>query len=80
VDEHPTFLDDLQEYMHWHYRLNHASHIKLTNKKMLFQRITQILKKMEKQRAKPPMCNGCYCANVSKTPCRVKTTKDDEEN
>ncbi len=40
VDEHPTFLDDVQEYMHWHYRLNHASYIvmiKLANKKLLPQ-------------------------------------------
>ncbi len=71
VDEHPTFLDDVQEYMHWHYRLNHASHIvmiKLANKKLPPQRITQILKKMEKQRVKPPMCNDCYCANAARTP------------
>ncbi len=43
VDEHPIFLDDVQEYMHWHYRLNHASHIvmvKLANKKMPPQRMT----------------------------------------
>ncbi len=68
VDEHPTFLDDVQEYMHWHYRLNHASHtvmIKLENKKKLPQRITQILKKLENQRAKPPMCNDCYCVNAA---------------
>jgi hypothetical protein len=86
VDEHPTFLDDVeelalgdvQEYMHWHYRLNHASHIvliKLANKKILPQRITQILKKMEKQRAKPPVCKDCYCANASRTPWRGKATK-----
>jgi hypothetical protein len=82
VDEHPTFLDDVQEYMHWHYRLNHASHvvmIKLANKKMLPQRITQILKKMDKQRAKPPMCNDCYCADASRTPWRGKATKDDKK-
>jgi transposase InsO family protein len=82
VDEHPTFLDDVQEYMHWHYRLNHASHvvmIKLANKKMLPQRITQLLKKMDKQRAKPPMCNDCYCANASRTPWRGKATKDDKK-
>ncbi len=82
VDEHPTFLDDVQEYMQWHYRLNHASHvvmIKLANKKMLPQRITQILKKMEKQRSKPPMCNDCYCASAARTPWRTKPTKDDNK-
>ena len=82
IDEHPTFLDDVQEYMHWHYRLNHATNaimIKLANKKMLPQRITQILKKMEKQRAKPPMCNDCYCASASRTPWRGKPKKDDKK-
>ncbi len=52
LDEHPTFLDDVQEYMHLHYRLNYASHVvmmKITNKKMLPKGITQILKKMEKK-------------------------------
>ena len=82
VDEHPTFLDDVQEYMHWHYRLNHASHvvmIKLANNKMLPQRITQILKKMDKQRAKLPMCNDCYCAKASRTPWRGTPSKDDSK-
>jgi hypothetical protein len=80
-DEHPTFLDDVQEYMHWHYRLNHALHvvmIKLADNKMLPQR-NQILKKMDKQRAKPPMCNDCYCAKASKTPWRGKPSKDDSK-
>ncbi len=80
MDEHPTFLDDVQEYMHWHYRLNNASHIvmiKLANNKMLPQKITQIQKKMEKQRAKPHMCNDCYCAKASRTPWRGKPSKDD---
>ena len=25
LGNHPTFDDSIQEYMHWHYRLNHAS-------------------------------------------------------
>jgi len=25
LGKHPTFDDSIQEYMHWHYRLNHAS-------------------------------------------------------
>ncbi len=25
IDKHPTVADKIQEYMHWHYRLNHAS-------------------------------------------------------
>ncbi len=36
IDENPTFLDDVQEYMHWHNILNHATNaimIKLANKK-----------------------------------------------
>jgi hypothetical protein len=51
--------------------------IKLANNKMLPQKNTQILKKMEKQRAKPPMCNDCYCAKVSRIPWRGKPSKDD---
>jgi hypothetical protein len=53
--------------------------IKLAKKKMLPQRITQILKKMENQRAKPPMCNDCYCASASRTPWRGKPKKDDKK-
>jgi hypothetical protein len=53
--------------------------IKLANKKMPPQRITQILKKMEKQRAKPPMCNDCYCASAARTPWRGKPKKDDKK-
>jgi hypothetical protein len=55
MDEHPTFMDDVQEYMHWHCRLNYASHevmIKLANKKMISQRITWIQKKMEEVEGK----------------------------
>jgi hypothetical protein len=82
IDEHPSFLDDVQEYMHWHCRLNHAIHafiIKLANKMILPQRITQILKKMEKQRSKPPMRNDCYCASLARTPWRGKPTKDEKK-
>ncbi len=81
IDEHPTFLDDVQEYMHWHYRLNHATNaemIKLEKKKIILQRIKQILKKMEKHRSKPPMCNNCYCASAARTPWKGKPTKDDK--
>jgi hypothetical protein len=53
--------------------------IKLANKKILPQRITQILKKMDKQRTKPPMHNDCYCASAARTPWRGKPTKDDKK-
>ncbi len=82
VDEHLTFLYAVQEYIHWHYTLNHATNavmIKLANRKMLPQRITQILKKMEKQRAKAPMCNDCYCVSAARTPWRGKLKKDDKK-
>jgi hypothetical protein len=25
-EEYPSYTQDSQEYMHWHYRLNHPSH------------------------------------------------------
>jgi len=80
-DDQPTFLDDVQEYMHWHYKLNHPSHkvmSKIAKKQMLPQRITQILKKMDKSSIKPPMCNDCYCAKASRTPWRGKPNKEEE--
>jgi len=49
-DETPIFKDEQQEYMHWHYKLNHASHfvmIKMAHMKMLPRGISQILKRME---------------------------------
>ena len=75
VDEHPTFLDDVQEYMHWHYRLNHPTHTvmtRMTKLKMLPKEITRILKKMDKQRVKPPMCNDCCGARATRKPWRGK--------
>jgi hypothetical protein len=57
-----TYAQDTQEYMHWHYRLNHPSHSVMTRMaklKMLRKEITRILKTMDKQRVKPPMCNDC---------------------
>jgi hypothetical protein len=62
--------------------LNYATNaiiIKLANKKMLPQRITQILKKMEKQWAKLLMCNDCYCASSARTPWRGKPKKDEKK-
>jgi hypothetical protein len=34
---------------------------------------------MEKQRAKPPMCNDCYCASAARTSWRGKPRKDDKK-
>jgi hypothetical protein len=53
VDEHPAFLDDVQEYMHCHYGTDSTM---------------PHMKKMESQRAETPMCNDCYCVNASRTP------------
>jgi hypothetical protein len=47
-----TYAQDSQEYMHWHYRLNHPSHTVMTRMaklKMLPREITRILKTMNKQ-------------------------------
>jgi hypothetical protein len=47
LNEHPTFMDDQQEYMRWHYKLNHASQrvmTKMAYKGMLPKPITKILR------------------------------------
>jgi hypothetical protein len=47
-----TYAQDTQEYMHWHYRLNHPTHTVMTRMaklKMLPKEITRILKTMVKQ-------------------------------
>jgi hypothetical protein len=47
-----TYAQDSQEYMHWHYRLNHPSHTVMTRMaklRMLPRGITRILKTMNKQ-------------------------------
>jgi hypothetical protein len=52
-NEHPTFIDERYEYIHWHYRLNHATQkimTKLAYKKMVLQAITKILKRMDRYR------------------------------
>ncbi|MFN9982562.1 MAG: GAG-pre-integrase domain-containing protein, partial [bacterium] len=59
-EDFPTYSQDSQEYMHWHYRLNHPTHtvmIKMAKQNMLPRRITKILVDMGKQHSKPPMCN-----------------------
>ena len=47
-----TYAQDTQEYMHWHYRLNHPTHTvmsRMAKLKMLPKEITRILKTMVKQ-------------------------------
>ena len=50
-EDFPTYSQDSQEYMHWHYRLNHPTHtvmIKMAKQNMLPRRITKILVDMSK--------------------------------
>ncbi len=50
IDSHTTFADNFQEYMHWHYRSNHASFNTKLNMKSLRQlskEISSIIKKMD---------------------------------
>jgi hypothetical protein len=47
-----TYAQDSQEYVHWHYRLNHPSHAvmtRMTKLRMLPREITRILRIMNKQ-------------------------------
>jgi len=78
ANDHPTYTDEHQEYMKWHYKLNHASQrvmTKLAHKGMLPRNITKILKTMDKQGRKGPMCNNCYSASATRTPWRTKQDK-----
>jgi hypothetical protein len=78
ANDHPTYTDEHQEYMKWHYKLNHASQrvmTKLAHKGMLPRNITKILKTMDKQGRKGPMCNDCYRASATRTPWRTKQDK-----
>jgi hypothetical protein len=70
-----TYAQDTQEYMHWHYRLNHPTHTVMTRMaklKMLPKEITRIVKTMVKQQVKPPMCNDCCGAKATRKPWRGK--------
>jgi hypothetical protein len=58
LGNHPTFDDSIQEYMHWHYRLNHASFptmLHMTKLRHLPQGISSILRRMERHCQKPPL-------------------------
>jgi hypothetical protein len=51
-EDFPTYAQDSQEYMHWHYRLNHPTHTvmtKMAKQGMLPRGITKILTTMSKQ-------------------------------
>jgi hypothetical protein len=72
-EEYPTYAQESQEYMHWHYKLNHPTHtvmIKMGEKGMLPRRITKILATMDMQQTKAPMCNDCCGAKETRKPWR----------
>jgi transposase InsO family protein len=79
IDSHPTFADNIQEYMHWHYRLNHASFNTMLNMaklKQLPKEISSIIKKMDKHHQRPPLCSDCTCAKACRKQWRTKPKKD----
>jgi transposase InsO family protein len=77
-NDNPSFMNEQQEYMHWHYKLNHASQkvmTKLAKKGMLPRHITKILKTLEMAKRSGPMCNDCYSASATRTAWRDKPNK-----
>jgi transposase InsO family protein len=83
MPEQPTYQDERHEYLKWHYKLNHASYStmsRMAQKKLLPHFISKILKKMEKTKEKPPLCNDCYSAAACKTAWRHKPNKDEAKN
>jgi hypothetical protein len=74
-EDFPTYAQDSQDYMNWHYRLNHPTHTvitKMAKQGMLPRGITKILTTMSKQHTKPPMCNECCGAIATREPRRGK--------
>jgi hypothetical protein len=74
-EDSPTYSQDSQEYMHWHYKLNHPTHTvmtKMAKQNMLPRRITKILSDMEKLHIKPPMCNDCVGQKQPEDPGEAK--------
>jgi len=74
-EDFPTYAQNSQEYMHWHYRLKHPTHTvmtKMAKQGMLPRGITKILTTMGKQHTKPPMCNDCCGAKATRKPWRGK--------
>ncbi len=70
-EDFPTYSQDSLEYMHWHYKLNHPSHIvmtKMARQNMLPRRITKILNHMDKLHTKPPICNDGCGAKATRKP------------
>ncbi len=81
LGKHPTFDDNIQEYMHWHYRLNHASFSTMLNmakQRHLPQGISSILRRMERHRHKPPLCSDCIASKMCRKQWRQKQEKERE--
>jgi len=70
----PLMRASIQEYMHWHYRLNHASFptmLHMEKLKHLPQGISSILRRMERHHHKPPLCSNCIASKM----CRKQWRK-----
>jgi hypothetical protein len=81
LGNYPTFDDSIQEYMHWHYRLNQASFptmLHMAKQKHLPQGISAILRKMESHHHKPPFCSDCIASKMCRKQWRQKQEKERE--
>jgi hypothetical protein len=81
LGNHPTFDDNIQEYMHWHYRLTHASFptmLHMAKQKHLPRGISTILRRMERQHHKPPLCSDCIASKMCRKQWRQKQEKEKE--
>lgn len=75
---HPVLDDHTQEYMHWHYQLNHASFsviYSMSKSNLLPQHISSILHRIYASKQKPPLCRDCICAKV----CRKQWRQNPEK-
>ena len=67
-EEYPTYAQDSQKYMHWHYGLNHETHTVMTKMARQNKLPKKILTAMDKQHVKPPMYNDYCGAKAIKRP------------
>ncbi len=64
--EHPEFSLAQQELLHWHYRLNHLSFVRIQAMAKLYILPSRLAK------CNVPLCSGCTYGKMTKRPWRTK--------
>jgi hypothetical protein len=72
---HPTFDDSIQEYMHWHYRLNHASFLTMLHRAKQKAPTTGHLIYLKKDGKTSPQTTTLHCLQDVQKTMETKTRK-----